>query len=135
MPGRVYAEEPLRILVVDDEPEICEMLDAVLTAEGWDVEQAGSADEALARCDERRFDLVVFDHNMPRTTGLVAAHRLLEQGAEVRSIVLFSAYLTPLLAAECNALGVVPVDKTNWQMLVQVCRLVDQGHGAPAAAH
>ncbi len=113
-----------RILVVDDEPEITEMLDAVLSAEGWLVEQAASGEEALERFRDSDFDIVVLDHKMPMMSGLAAATELVGDGARPGSIVLFSGYLSPFILGECRSLGIRAVDKTNWEELVEVCHAI-----------
>lgn len=116
---------PARILVVDDEPEITEMLEAVLTAEGWLVDQAVSGEEALQRFRDDDFDIVVLDHQMPMMSGLAAAAELVIDGAPPKSIVLFSGYLSPFIRGECRGLGIRAVDKTNWEELVAVCHAID----------
>ena len=115
----------MRILVVDDEADIRTMLDVVLTAEGWTVEQAGSGDEGLTSFRALAPDMIVLDHRMPATTGWEVACQLLEEGCEA-PIVLFSAYIDPELRARCEALGLTPVDKLDWHGLVETCRRFDR---------
>ena len=118
--------EAIRILVIDDEPEIREMLEVVLSAEGWLVEQASSGEDALERFRDEDFDIVVLDHQMPRMSGLAAAATLVIEGARARSIILFSGYLSPFIRGECRGLGIRAVDKADWIDLVSVCRTVDE---------
>ncbi len=113
-----------RILVVDDEANMRETLDAQLGAEGWLVELAASSEEALARDDVRSFDVLVLDQSMPGMSGLDLARRLMGGGFEA-PIILFSAYLCPELRDECRDLGVLAVDKINWQELVLACRSLE----------
>jgi len=54
-----------RILVVEDEPAVRAIVGEQLRSLGYDVEQAGDADEALALLAARRFDLVLTDVVMP----------------------------------------------------------------------
>jgi len=63
------ATEPRRILVVDDEPEIAELLAEVLAAEGHRVETVGDGATALERLRGRAHDLVVSDLRMPGLDG------------------------------------------------------------------
>jgi two-component system nitrogen regulation response regulator NtrX len=49
------------ILIIDDEPDIRFLVDAILRDEGFDTRSAGSSDEALAAFAERRPDLVILD--------------------------------------------------------------------------
>lgn len=58
-----------RVLVVDDEPEIAELLRAYLEADGYEVATAESGAVALALLAEARFDAIVSDLRMPDTDG------------------------------------------------------------------
>ena len=59
----------LRILVVDDEPLVCEMVRAMLLQDGHEVDTAPSGSEGLTRFDAERFDLVLADYRMPKMNG------------------------------------------------------------------
>ena len=117
--------EPMCILVVDDEPDIRTMLEVVLAAEGWKVEQAASGEQALERFKSAKPDLVVLDHRMPGLTGWDVACQLFELGCDA-PIVLFSAYIDADLRARSEALGLTPVDKLDWHGLVETCRRFDR---------
>jgi two-component system OmpR family response regulator len=65
-----------RILVVDDDPHIRELLAFALAKAGMEVEQAGDGEEALAAIAMRAPDLMVLDINMPRLDGLELCKRL-----------------------------------------------------------
>jgi len=60
---------PRRILVVDDDDEIREILTTVLAADGHQVEGARDGSEALAMLEQRPYDLVLSDLHMPRVDG------------------------------------------------------------------
>ncbi len=64
------------VLVVDDNPDITEMLAAVLRLSGYEVSTALSAPEALRAAHERRFDVVVSDIGMPGMNGYELARAL-----------------------------------------------------------
>ena len=65
-----------RALVVDDSPDIAEMLAGVLRHAGYDVLTAYSAPEALAAAFAQQFDLVVSDIGMPGMDGYELARAL-----------------------------------------------------------
>ena len=58
------------ILVVDDEPNIIEVLEIVLQDEGMEVLKSGSGREALALLQENEVDLVISDIRMPDFSGV-----------------------------------------------------------------
>lgn len=66
----------LHALVVDDSPDITEMLAAVLRLSGYDVSTAYSAADALGIAREKRFDVVVSDIGMPEMNGYELARVL-----------------------------------------------------------
>ena len=61
-----------RILIVDDEPDIAEVLGDRLTAYGFDVQIAHSASSCYAAVDECTPDLILLDIQMPEISGLDA---------------------------------------------------------------
>ena len=70
---------PARILVVDDEESIRDLLRLVLTREGYSVVTANGGEEAIEYLEAQRFDLVITDLVMPRVNGvevLRAARRI-----------------------------------------------------------
>jgi len=69
-----------RVLVADDEPEMCALLEAGLAKRGFEVTTRSSGEAAVALLDQADFDVIVVDLNMPGTSGLdvaswVAANR------------------------------------------------------------
>jgi two-component system response regulator MprA len=69
-----------RILVVDDDRRLRDMLRRALEAEGFDVDTAEDGGRALAAISGRAFDLVVLDVLMPGVDGLGVARRLRQRG-------------------------------------------------------
>ncbi len=80
-----------RILVVDDEPFVCESVRLMLSYAGYAVETAGGGREALAKYDSARFDLVITDYAMEGMKGdqLAAAIKQLEP---TKPIILLTAF-------------------------------------------
>src|SRR3978361_2325143 len=66
----------LRVLVVDDEPSICELLSMALRYEGWDVRTAADGAEAVRAAREFRPDAVILDVMLPDMEGLEVLRRL-----------------------------------------------------------
>ncbi|MEV4703095.1 response regulator transcription factor [Actinoplanes sp. NPDC049316] len=70
-----------RILVVDEQPNIVDMLATVLTFHGFAVDTAGTAAQAVAKAAERRPDLVLLDVTLPDGDGMDVCRRLREEGS------------------------------------------------------
>jgi CheY-like chemotaxis protein len=112
----------MKILVVDDDPDICIMMRALFESEGWDTEEVTSGREALQRRDElSAFDVLVLDYKMPGLTGLELARNLRAEGISP-PMIMCSAYLSPEIEEEAKALGVPTVGKADLQRLVSMVR-------------
>ena len=74
------ASQAQRVLVVDDVPDVTEMIALFLTHAGFDVTTANSADSALSLSAENQFDLIISDIGMPEMNGydLVESLRKIE---------------------------------------------------------
>jgi CheY-like chemotaxis protein len=119
----------MNVLVVDDSADIRFMLRVILEDAGMQVEEAASGEEALERlADPVGVDAVVLDQRMPVLTGLEVAQQLVAAGGHP-PMILFSAYLHPVLRAEAEELGLTTVVKTELSELVAVLQDL---HGVPA---
>src|SRR5262245_32669402 len=74
-PGRQTEPMTASILVVDDVPEMQEMLISSLSSEGYRVATAGSGEEALCCIEEQEFDVILTDIVMPGVGGLAVLER------------------------------------------------------------
>ncbi|MBW1640785.1 MULTISPECIES: response regulator transcription factor [Microbacterium] len=79
---------PLRILAVDDEPMLTDLLSMALRMEGWEVRTAGSGLEALQVAREFGPDALVLDVMMPDLDGMGVLKRLRESGNMVPVLFL-----------------------------------------------
>ena len=70
----------VKILIVDDEPDIVMVLEQRLKASGYQVEKAGSGQEALKKAKEEKPDLIIMDIVMPDMDG----RRLADQALKLR---------------------------------------------------
>src|SRR5215470_1777183 len=67
---------PIRVLVVDDEPSLAELLASVLRYEGWEIRTAGDGTSAVRTAREFRPDAVVLDIMLPDFDGLEVLRRV-----------------------------------------------------------
>lgn len=68
-----------KILMVDDEARIRELVRKYLTYEGYEVAEARDGEEAVAMCEIGRFDLIIMDVMMPRLDGLSAIRQIRQE--------------------------------------------------------
>jgi DNA-binding NtrC family response regulator len=61
---------PKQIVVIDDEKIVCNMVQRILTQEGYEVETFTDSAEALARINNKKFDLVITDLKMENIDGM-----------------------------------------------------------------
>ncbi|SDK48525.1 response regulator transcription factor [Nonomuraea jiangxiensis] len=79
---------PVRVLVVDDEPTLAELLSMALRYEGWEVRSAGDGLSAVRAARDFRPDAVVLDVMLPDIDGLEVLRRLRAEWADVPVLFL-----------------------------------------------
>lgn len=84
----------MRVLVVDDDPAMTQLIAEQLAVWAHEATSAGSVDEALALLGERPFDLVLTDLHMPRRSGFELLDWVRERWADT-AVVLFSSFPAP----------------------------------------
>lgn len=95
-----------RILVVDDAPQVAEILQAMLAQLGHQVEIAGDAKEALRQFEPGKYDLIVTDYSMPKMNGVEFAAAIKKRAAG-QLILLITAFAFSIAATDARQL---PVD-------------------------
>ncbi|HET7340890.1 MAG TPA: response regulator [Methylomirabilota bacterium] len=104
--------EPMRVLAVEDEPEVLDVIRAMLTAAGHTVLTAASGREALELFEREPVDVVVTDLGMPGMTGLALAEELKRR--RTVPVVLLTGWadeLDPDHARHVDALLAKPVTR------------------------
>ncbi|MFU9032305.1 MULTISPECIES: response regulator transcription factor [Streptomyces] len=81
---------PVRVLVIDDEPDLTEVLSGALAGEGWEVRSAGDGASALAVARTFRPHAVVLDWMLPDIDGLQVLH-LLRRELETVCVLFLTA--------------------------------------------
>ncbi|HZW25834.1 MAG TPA: sigma-54 dependent transcriptional regulator [Gallionella sp.] len=77
-----------RVLLVDDEPDILELLELALRKMGLEVDRAGCVKEALERLSKRRYDLCLTDMRMPDGDGLQVVQHIVQRNLDVPVAVI-----------------------------------------------
>lgn len=75
-----------RVLIVDDNPEIREIIHILLSGEGYELDEAKNGDEALAKTEKDAFDLIILDIMMP---GMDGYHTCMEIRKKSNAPILF----------------------------------------------
>jgi len=78
----------MRLLVVEDEPELRRQLQAALTSQGYTVDASGEGKEALYLATEYPFDAAVVDLGLPGLSGLDLIRRLRADGSRLPVLIL-----------------------------------------------
>jgi signal transduction histidine kinase len=75
------------LLLVDDDPELLEILRLVLTSEQYDVRTAGNGEEALREMRRQTADIIILDLSMPKLNGAATLREIRQRWGEVPVIV------------------------------------------------
>jgi len=74
----IYYSEMSRIMIVDDEPDVVELLKEILEAEGYTVIGAESGYECLEKLEKEPVDLILMDFFMPEMDGRMVIEKIRE---------------------------------------------------------
>lgn len=107
------------VLVVDDEEVMRDVLDSLLTSEGYQVELAKTGEEGLDKFQQRAFDLVLLDVSMPGMGGLRTLEELLKLDAEavIAMITAYATFDTAISAMQRGAFTVISKPFDNEEIL------------------
>jgi CheY-like chemotaxis protein len=97
-------DPPVTILVVDDEPQICEFLEKILREEGYEVVTAAGGAQALEVAARRWPQLILLDVVMPEMDG-VSTLRELRRLGHTCAVIMLTAQGTIQTAREAMMLG------------------------------
>ena len=119
----------MRILIVDDEEVLREVLDAVLRREGFDVVMASSGEEALSILDEDdAIDLAIVDIMLPGISGIdtLRAVRIANPNLPVIVITAFSSIDGAIEAMKHGAFHYIPKPFKNEEVVLTVNKALEQ---------
>jgi CheY-like chemotaxis protein len=96
---------PIKILVVDDEPFVCDAVKMMLVFDGHDVQTANSGKDALKLMDNEKFDLVITDFAMPLMKGDELA-AIIKSRTPGQPVIMITAYAEMLQSSGNPLIGV-----------------------------
>lgn len=82
-----------RILVVDDEAAIVDLLKDVFMTDGYVVDSAADAEVALRLVRENIYDVAIVDFNLPDMNGVMLHHQIRQMDAELAACTIFMSGL------------------------------------------
>ncbi|MBW2108633.1 MAG: sigma-54-dependent Fis family transcriptional regulator [Deltaproteobacteria bacterium] len=77
-----------KILIVDDDPEILEVIADILQQAGYEVDQAADGRKAIRRIEDDFYDLVITDLNLPKVDGMKILRYVVDQSPETMCVIL-----------------------------------------------
>lgn len=95
---------PVSVLLIDDEPDVLDMLELSVSSMGFRTVTAGGGEEALAIAKEQPIDVAVVDLRMPGLDGIATTHALKELDPEM-DVVIATAYVSETTRSDCLASG------------------------------
>jgi DNA-binding response OmpR family regulator len=93
-----------KILIVDDEESICEMIGEILTAKGYEVQSATSAEEGMDILNEEDIPVIFLDLYLPGMSGVELCRKMRESGSNA-FIYAITGYSSLFAAEECMKAG------------------------------
>jgi DNA-binding NtrC family response regulator len=134
MPEIVAAEESTvsspkgKILVIDDEADIRESLDALLSLEGYEVDLAANGTEGTKKIGARVYDLVLLDLMMPDRSGMDVLREVRDRDRET-PIFMITAFGSTETAVNALKLGANDYFTKPWEndkLLIEIDRTIAQ---------
>ena len=122
-----------RVLLIDDDPGVSEVIGLLLEREGYGVQRAGTVKEAIGRVEAGELDVVVTDLKLPDGTGLevIGAIRARRPGLPIIMITSYSSMESAILALRAGAADYVIKPFNNDEFLRAVARALHKRRMAP----
>lgn len=95
-----------KILIVDDEPDICKALEFLLKSEGYAVTSANSGEDAIEKLKTDSFDVVLTDLKMGRVDGMTVLEKAKEINPDM-PVIMMTAFASIESAVEAMKRGAV----------------------------
>lgn len=119
------------VLVVDDEEVMRDVLESLLSQDGYRVDLAKTGEEGLARFGERAYDAVLLDVSMPGIGGLRTLEEMLklDREAAVIMITAYATFDTAIAAWQLGAFNCIRKPFDNEQILKTVAAGISRRRG------
>ncbi len=118
----------MKILIIDDEEVLREVLETVLRREGFDVVTAASGEEGLSLLDREEIDLIILDMMLPGMSGAEALRVIKETDPDI-PVVIITAYSSidgAIDAMKRGAFHYIPKPFKNEEVVLTVTKALEQ---------
>ena len=125
--------ESPRVLVVDDEPMVLDVLTRYLAREGFGVDTAEDGEAAMAKFEANHPDLVLLDLMLPRLDGLEVFRRIRDRNTT--AVIMLSAKgeeTDRVVGLELGADDYITKPFSPREVVARVRAVLRRGHGGPA---
>ena len=122
----IQQSDRARILVVDDEADIREGLELLLSSEGYAVELAESGTEGLHKMEQHSYDLVLLDLMMPDRSGMEVIEEIRRRDRDT-PIFMITAYGSVEAAVSALKLGANDYFSKPWdneKLIIEISRMI-----------
>jgi two-component system response regulator PilR (NtrC family) len=137
MTRRIRDRGQPKVLVVDDEPDLLELLELTLSRMGLDTTRAQTVGEAIKLLDTQGFDLCLTDMRLPDGEGLAVVEHITEKGLDVPVAVItaFGSAENAVAALKAGAFDYLakPVALEQLRALVKQALKVPEKPAAPSS--
>lgn len=93
-----------KILVVDDDLDMCEIISDILKEEGYSVNSSYNGEDALMKIKKNHYDLIVLDYKLNEMSGLMVLEKSLKMIPSLK-VIMISAFGDDSTKAKARELG------------------------------
>ncbi len=129
----IYVEKPRQVLVVDDEPTICSLMNVFLTQRGYQVHIANTGVDALDLFRTALPDIVLLDISMPGMRGIDVLRQMKTINAAC-GVIMLSAYGDDETIQEAMDMGAFCYIQKPMELTDLNARLEELGHSLTESA-
>jgi len=98
-------ENMAKILAVDDDLDMCQIISDILKEEGYSVNSSNTGEDALMKIKKNHYDLIVLDYRLNGISGLVVLEKALQMRPSLQ-VMMISAFGDKSIKTRAGELGV-----------------------------
>lgn len=100
-----------KVLVVDDDLDMCQIISDILKEEGYGVHSSYNGEDALMKIEKNHYDLIILDYKLDEISGLMVLEKALQMRPSLK-VMMISAFGSDSTKTKARELGAVDfIDK------------------------